>query len=353
MIVLHICPMENEFTSGIRVVVPKMIGAHEEKATVGLLNLCDFKPNGVDNCFTYTSSFKISDLPKPFNKPDIAIFHDFYIPKYLGISKVLRKEKIPYIILPHGCLTTGAQKKKRIKKMLGNILFRPFLKGAAAIQFMTEPERQNTKTKHNSIVGGSGWDIPEKQKQSFSSDKIKFVYIGRLDALHKGLDYMLDAFKMVMDSPYKDKCELNIYGPDHNGEYSNIEKMIQERSLNGLVNLNKAVFGEEKENILLNSDIFIQTSRFEALTLGILEAQAYGLPCLVTPGTTWKELVTNYNSGWVSELDAKAIYETIISAIDQRNTFKEKSKNARALVKKEFSWDSFARRTIENYEKLI
>lgn len=353
MVILHIFNSLGREFAGTDVVIPKHIKAQQKLETVGCVNITNVKIDGIENQFEYTEDFKISNLQEPFNKPDIAIFHEVYYPKYLRISKLFRKENIPYIILPHGCLTAGAQKKKRIKKMLGNILFRPFVKGAKAIQFMAEGERQTTKVKAAGFVGGSGWDIPEKQKQAFSDDKIQFVYIGRLDAFHKGLDYMLDAFKMVMDSPYKDKCELNIYGPDRDNEFSNVEMMIQERSLNGLVKLNKAVFGEKKEKILLNSDIFIQTSRFEALTLGILEAQAYGLPCLVTPGTTWKELVLNNNSGWAPELDAKSIYEAIVSAIEERSTFEEKSKNARALVEKEFSWDSFAKQIIENYKNFI
>ena len=47
-----------------------------------------------------------------------------------------------------------------------------------------------------------------------------------------------------------------------------------------VVKLNREIDEEEKRQILLDTDVFIQTSRFEGMPMGILEALSYGLPCL-------------------------------------------------------------------------
>ena len=283
----------------------------------------------------------------------IVIFHQVYELEYIKISKILRKEKIPYIIVPHGSLTTEAQKQKRIKKILGNILFSSFIKRAVAIQCLSKKEWSNTKINVPKLIETNGCVIPSQRKLSFSTKKIKFVYIGRLDYHIKGLDIMLDAFKILMNSPYKNKCELRLYGPDYQGRYAYVEQMIAERSLNEFVTLNPPVFESDKENVLLESDVFIQTSRTEAMPMGILEALSYGLPCLVTKGTTLGEIIKENNAGWMAETSVESIVNAIKKAILEKDQYEEKSKNAISLIQKEFGWDKIAKATIEKYRLLV
>ena len=65
----------------------------------------------------------------------------------------------------------------------------------------------------------------------------------------------------------------------------------------------------------LKNDVFIRTSRFEGLPLGILEALSLGLPCLVTKGTNLDELVNNYNAGWGVETTSKMVASAIKNAV--------------------------------------
>ena len=243
---------------------------------------------------------------------------------------------------------------KKYKKVLANFLyFNKFIKKARAVQFLSPTEMAQSAVKGDSFIGTNGYILSGRKKQEFNNEKIKFLYVGRLDYHIKGLDIMLDAFKLLMESPYKDQCELHIYGPDYQGRYAHVEQMIAERSLEGAVKLNPAVFGVDKETVLLESDVFVQTSRTEAMPMGLLEALAYGLPCLVTVGTTLGNVIKRYNAGWVAEINVQSVYEQMVAAIKEKKFFQEKSNNARMLIAQEFAWEKIAKETVENYKEFI
>ena len=131
------------------------------------------------------------------------------------------------------------------------------------------------------------------------------------------------------------------------------KKMIRERGLCGIATVNPPVFDSDKENTLLASDVFIQTSRTEAMPMGILEALSYGLPTLVTEGTTLGSFINGYNAGWVAKCDAESIFECIKAAIDGVDSLSEKSEGAINLVKENFAWDKVAKSAVNEYHELI
>ena len=230
-------------------------------------------------------------------------------------------------------------------------MFNRFLNRAAAIQCLSEKELNASRGKTSKFIGTNGCTLPESRKQQFSEGKIKFCYIGRLDWYIKGLDILLDAFKFLSEEGFNQDCELCMYGPDYQGRYAHIESMIAERNLQKFVTLNPPIFGKDKENILLDSDIFIQTSRTEGMPVGILEAFSYGLPCLITNGTTLGDFVERYNAGWVAETNAKSVFEALVCAIKGKKNFCEKSVGAQTLINENFVWDRIAADAVIMYQK--
>ena len=282
------------------------------------------------------------------------MFQETYRKEYLSIAKELNKNKIPYITVPHGELGKEAQKKKHLKKMIANILFfNRFTKNAEAIQCLSKREFNNTKFGKKKIIATNGTAIPELQKISFSEKQTRFVYIGRLDAYHKGLDLMIDAIKIQQELLRNNNCSFSIYGPNILGRAEQLQELIDAANIGDIVKQYGPVSGNEKIKVLLESDVFIQTSRFEGMPLGILEAMSYGIPCFVTQGTTLGEEIEKNQAGWMTETNADSIATKLMTCIKEREFFPIYGNNGREYMKENFAWDIIAKKTVDLYEELV
>ncbi len=358
MVILHIAAIENNPFNGVCVAVPQHVISQKEYAEVGFINI---NKTGIDVLKDYPGTqmdliepFDIKKLQAPFNEPNIVVFHECYRPMYLKIAKNLLKNKIPYVVFPHGELGSEAQRKKHIKKILANfLLFNKFTNRASAIICLSKNELESTNFGKRKILITNGVKIPKKKKDCFNNSEIKFIYIGRLDAFHKGLDLMIDAVSLVKGKMIEKNASVDIYGPDLNGRYEHVMSLIKEAGVEQIVNLNHEVSGNLKEQLLLNSDIFIQTSRFEGMPLGILEALSYGLPCLVTEGTNLGEEVLSYNAGWNGGNDSEGIAKAIEKALDEKKLYPSYGNNGRDFVERTFSWPIIGRTAINEYKKIL
>lgn len=354
MRILHIASIINNKFNGVCVAVPQHIAAQREIAEVALLNLREERIEGVERQFFCGATFDPEKLEEPFNKPDIVVFHEAYRVEYLKIYPQLLKRKIPYVIIPHGELSREAQKKKWLKKKVANLLlFNRFINRAAAVQCLSAREMAMTRFGKRRFVGSNGVFMPSKRKECFRSEGMKFVYIGRLEMHIKGLDLMLNAVKEKAELLRQKQCTLDIYGPDILGRAAAVAELIEQNGIGDIVTLHPPVTGEEKEKILLDADVFIQTSRSEGMPMGILEALSYGLPCLVTEGTTLAEFVSAHNAGWSCATSAKEIARTLERVFEENSQSMERSARAVSAIEASFSWGVVARNAVEQYGEML
>ena len=357
MVILHVAAIQNNPFDGVCVAVPQHVIYEKKYATTGLINIKNSPIKAVesypDTQIEYRKPFEINNLPEPFNQPDLVVFHECYRVEYLTIAINLLHRKIPYVIGPHGELRIEAQKKKRIKKIIANLLlFNAFTRKAAAIQCLSKEEEEATFFGKNKILGTNGICIPEKSKTAFNTNKTVFLYIGRYEWRVKGLDILFNAISIEAQFLRDNNAVFELYGPDIQGRFSEVKKMVEQSQVEDLVKLNLQISGPAKEKKLLDSDIFIQTSRHEGMPMGVLEAMSYAIPCLLTDGTTIGPYIEKIGAGWNGGMDAKMLSTALKTAIYERALWREKGNNAREYVESQFNWYSVSKETVEKYKEI-
>lgn len=127
-----------------------------------------------------------------------------------------------------------------------------------------------------------------KKKQIKSNEKIKYLYIGRLDS-DKGIDILLEAFCRIENS----NIELHIAGR------GKLEQKIYSLCKKDLrIKYYGFVQGEEKEEFFKNGNVLIFPTKLqESFGLVILEAYQRGIPVIACDIGAIPELVNHERTG--------------------------------------------------------
>lgn len=296
----------------------------------------------------------LDDIPNEYSNPDIVVFEGVYEYPFAKIIKDILAQNIPYVIVPRSALTSDAQKKKHIKKHIGNTLFfRKFIYNARSIQYLTQAEyvdSKNWSTAH--FVAPNGIYPKQTWKQTFfDNGQVNITYVGRIEKYQKGLDILISACSIVADELRDSRTSLHLYGPDRENSFFELKNDIEINNLSDVIILHESVFGKEKETVLLNSDAFIMTSRFEGLPMGMIEALSYGIPVIATHGTNLTDEIRMADAGWTSDNSVEGIVNMLRKVLAEKDKFSEKSNNALNLSK-QYNWSTIAKCTHDEYERL-
>lgn len=344
--ILYITKLKNTKANGVTVAVTQLLNSISKYAIVGWFDL-----GSVD--FEVCSDIQKlgRETWKEFGA-EIAVFEDpFNTLEFCKIAKVLRKKHIPYILSPHGCFAKIAMQKNALKKYIAvYTVFRRYLRECCATQYLCEDEKNNSMHFNRALVIPNG--IPNNDRFFIKNEVHNIVFISRKDVRHKGIDFLLKAVLIDKSLLESKKVKINLYGSIESKEDEHfINAFICDNKLSDIVTNNGAVFDKEKQNVLLNSDMFILTSRHEGFPLSILEALSYGLPVLITKGTNMTDLVDEASAGWTCDTDEMEIAKTLEKAL-LCTAYSEYSRNARKLSKN-YSWDTISKATIEQYISIV
>ena len=358
--ILFISQLSGDRSGGPTYSVPAQVRAqmafdHVYWLNLSNANLPEWNEGGlVCHCVDAVPNQKLSDLPAPFDAPDLVVFEEFYRFKPTGLTLEIFKKRIPYVIIPRSSMTREAQNHKRLKKNIGNaVWFTRFANHAAGIQFLTPEEKQNSMPfgKKNGYVVPNGIDIPRGQT-TVSPDRMQCTYIGRIRTYQKGLERMIEAVAKCASLIRKVGARFDLYGSDLLGARALLEEKIVESGIEDLMEIHDAIYGEEKKKVLLQADVFVMTSLFEGMSMGMIEALAYGLPCIATEGTNMAAAIEEAGAGWNAGNSVEEIANAIEKMIAEKANLCDYGNRARELAKK-YSWNTIAQQSHEQYRRII
>ncbi len=354
MKILHVLDVEIVKSNGVVSSMLNSLQGLKKYSDVAIYNLNkEISVEDID-VYDYSMYSNIFQLPNGYNKPDLVIFNEVYKVKYIKLYRECLKNEMKYIIIPHGCLTYESQNQKKMKKVIGNIIFfNRFIKKAAAVQFLNESEKNKSNFIYQkSLIISNGITL----NKNFALEKKynnNLIYVGRYSVYTKGLDLLVDVCYSNKEWFEKNDVKIEMYGTGVEKEISKLKGIIKRYKINNIIKLNGPIYGKEKQETLKKSYCFIQLSRHEGQPMGIIEALSLGLPCICTNQTNFGNYVKDNNCGFGCRFNKDEVFESIqqiYSDHRMRNIF---SSNAVKSICRDFSCDTIAKQTIQEYKKML
>lgn len=289
-------------------------------------------------------------------KIDLIHLHSVFKPENIWASRL----GVPYIITPHNGYNPKVIKGRNryFKKLWLDFFERPYVDRSSLMHAVSVPELYNLKdfaSNTASVFLPNGVDscmIEEDVPKP--SDCTPFLYIGRLAVETKGLDRLVKGYALLVNRMGGRVPQLIIAGPDFRGGRKQLEQMVKDLNLTGIVKFEGPVIGQQKLDIFAKARAFIHTSRWEGMPTAVLEALALARPVLVTQETNMGGYVKDHGAGWVSCGTPQDIADKLEQImLTPGHELDYIGQNGRCLVGEKFIWPAIVKELTAIYQGVV
>lgn len=272
-----------------------------------------------------------------------------------------RRYGIPYVVQAHGSVLPFFQ-KEGLKNIFDKVFGFKILHGASKVFALTEVEKEQylkmgvEEDRIEIVPLGINIeeysDLPEegifREKFNISKDDKLIIFIGRVHEI-KGLDLLIDAFKELADS--ESDVKLAIVGPD-DGYMDALNLRIAECDLSDKVIVTGPLYKREKQEALVDCDLFVMPSKYESFTTSGLEAMACGKPLVLTKNNHIHDWVDG-SVGLACDDDKMSLKDAMAEVLFDEELSKKFGMNGRRLIQEKYNWDMINEQILNIYESII
>jgi glycosyltransferase involved in cell wall biosynthesis len=169
--------------------------------------------------------------------------------------------------------------------------------------------------RENVFICPNGIPYLDTQHDAYNNPVPRLLFLSNL-LVSKGVYILLDALKILKDKGYSFICDF-VGAETAEIDAVRFEKEVFKRCLNEVVVYKGKQYGEEKNNSLSKSDIFVFPTHNETFGLVLLEAMQYKLPVISTNEGAIPDIVRNGETGFIVEKEnTSSLSEAIAKLLD-------------------------------------
>ena len=308
-----------------------------------------------------TPLFAPFKIRKDIKNYDIVHIHEHRQTLAIIVSYFARRNNIPYIVQAHGSVLPFFQ-KEALKNLFDKVFGFRILHNASCVFALTEVEKEQylkmgvEEEKIEIVPLGINLeeyeDLPSygrfRSKFNINDDEKLILFIGRIHEI-KGLDLLIDAYNDLIHNGSNNSIKLAIVGPD-DGYLSKLEEKIEDYSLEEDVIITGPLYKEEKQEALVDCDLFVMPSKYESFTTSGLEAMACSKPLVLTKNNHIHDWVDG-NVGMSCEDNKDSLSEAIEKVLFDENLALTFGKNGKKLIKEKYNWDIINTQILKIYNR--
>nr|AFK79152.1 glycosyltransferase group 1 [uncultured bacterium F39-01] len=276
----------------------------------------------------------------------VAVYSFPTIPALL-VCKLLNK---PVVWSPRGSLQRWNRSSRVGLKSIWNCVCR-LVAPRRLIIHSTSSEEEVASSEQFRLVEivtvPNGVDVPSHQASRSSNEKLRLLYLGRLDPI-KAIDNLIAACAKL-NNGLRSRWSLTIAGTGETSYREKLSRKVADLSLTRQIKLVGEVKEAGREQLFDEADLLILPSHQESFGMAAAEAMARGLPVIVSTNTPWKQ-VDQVQCGMCVANDSDSLAEAIGKMHQQ--PLQEMGLKGREWMKREFSWKKRAVEMLEVYEKV-
>lgn len=194
-------------------------------------------------------------------------------------------------------------------------------------------------------------ELRPKNDGNDQKDRVFAIFLGRVGPLKGAMD-LIESLGILQSRDLILHTWI-LGGEEQNGDMKRAQTKIDELGLSGKCELLGNVGRDRKNQLLIESNVFILPSYYECLPISILEAMAAGLPIIATPVGGIPEVVKEGENGFlVLPGDINTLAERIERIVIDRKLRKVMGNKSREIAEQILDVNEYTCKLINLYRSL-